>query len=90
MGDEDEAPEYGTRTMQRMGARTQTAGADVLRVVRGGSWFYPQYHSRAASRFRDFPSSRSDGRGFRVVFGAPHLPVALAPVPAARSGAEGA
>ncbi len=47
------------------------AGDDVLRVVRGGSWYYPQDDARCAFRRRLPPGSRYDGLGFRVVLRPP-------------------
>jgi hypothetical protein len=35
-------------------------------VIRGGSWSYAAANSRAAFRSTVDPSSRSDGRGFRL------------------------
>ena len=37
------------------------------RVIRGGSWSFPEKESRSANRWRDFPTRRSDDTGFRVV-----------------------
>ena len=37
------------------------------RVIRGGGWSFPPKESRAASRWRDFASRRSDDTGFRLV-----------------------
>lgn len=37
------------------------------RVIRGGAWSFPAAEARTASRWRDFPSRRSDDTGFRVV-----------------------
>jgi formylglycine-generating enzyme required for sulfatase activity len=45
-------------------AAPETAGC--LRVVRGGSWDYYAWFSRAAVRDRDGPARRTDFRGFRV------------------------
>ena len=40
--------------------------AASLRVARGGGWFYYGGHCRAASRFRDPPSSRNSNLGLRL------------------------
>ena len=37
------------------------------RVFRGGDWYFSASSCRSASRGRDYPSSRSDCRGFRIV-----------------------
>lgn len=37
------------------------------RVIRGGSWTFTPKEIRSANRWRDFPQSRSDDTGFRVV-----------------------
>jgi formylglycine-generating enzyme required for sulfatase activity len=42
------------------------AGNDVQRVLRGGTWYYPQ-RPRCAERDWGIPGSRSRGYGFRVV-----------------------
>ena len=38
---------------------------DVLRVVRGGSWYYDDSYLRSAVRFRDAPTDVNDYVGFR-------------------------
>ena len=43
------------------------AGTDVLRVVRGGSWFTGWDFARCAVRYGDFPNDRYFNPGFRVV-----------------------
>ncbi|MGH7947405.1 MAG: formylglycine-generating enzyme family protein, partial [Opitutaceae bacterium] len=43
------------------------AGNDVLRVVRGGSWYLNRDYARCAFRLRLQPDDRSDDFGFRVV-----------------------
>ncbi len=53
------------------GREDETAGPDVLRVVRGGSWYYNQRDARCASRLRYHPDLRDDDLGFRVVLAPP-------------------
>ena len=43
------------------------AGGEVLRVVRGGSWFNPRVDARCAYRGRFLPDARYHDLGFRVV-----------------------
>lgn len=38
----------------------------TMRILRGGSWADPAWGVRAADRYRDFPSTRCMGIGFRV------------------------
>ncbi|MGZ8219952.1 NACHT domain-containing protein [Methylomagnum sp.] len=45
----------------------QTAGDNVLRVVRGGAWDVHRVDSRCACRYWDRPVARYDDLGFRVV-----------------------
>jgi formylglycine-generating enzyme required for sulfatase activity len=49
------------------GREDLTAGDDVHRVVRGGSFRDLVIHARAAARYGYYPSSRNDFIGFRVV-----------------------
>jgi toxoflavin biosynthesis protein ToxD len=48
------------------GRENLEAGDNVARVVRGGSFQNTEENVRAARRFRDQPTSRSDFVGFRV------------------------
>ena len=43
------------------------AGYDVLRVLRGGSWYAHRDRARCAARYWSPPGSRSGHLGFRVV-----------------------
>ena len=48
------------------GRENLEVGGDVLRVVRGGSFFYNQNDVRCACRVGDFPNSGAYRYGFRV------------------------
>jgi iron(II)-dependent oxidoreductase len=43
---------------------------DVLRVLRGGAFYYDLYYARCASRDGNYPGSRIRLNGFRVVVSA--------------------
>ena len=45
--------------------------ANVLRIIRGGSWDNPTGNVRCAIRFRDLPLDRNLDIGFRLVSGSP-------------------
>lgn len=45
------------------------SSGSVLRVLRGGSWFYPSRYLRSAYRHRSSPINRYDYFGFRVASG---------------------
>lgn len=60
-------PAFGYPYVAGDGQEDQTAGTDVLRVVRGGSWYSFQWVVRAADRSRFLPDSRYVGLGFRCV-----------------------
>jgi formylglycine-generating enzyme required for sulfatase activity len=49
------------------GRENLEAGSDVMRVLRGGSWFYDQRYARCASRYRSIPGGFGNLVGFRVV-----------------------
>ena len=49
------------------GRENPEAGLVTHRVMRGGSWSSYRSHTRCAYRFRNFPSVRWDGFGFRLV-----------------------
>jgi formylglycine-generating enzyme required for sulfatase activity len=67
-GSDWEKPEfpypYDARDQRR---EDPEAAAKVLRVLRGGSWNLLRDFARCAFRLRDFPDSRVDDLGFRVV-----------------------
>ncbi len=50
-----------------MPSDTEIDESAAWRVVRGGSWYDPQFNARAASCHSDYPSVRSNDYGFRVV-----------------------
>ena len=49
------------------GREEESAGRDVLRVLRGGSFYNSADAVRVGRRDRDIPRYRNNGRGFRVV-----------------------
>jgi len=70
-GDDEMIPGYAYPYDASDGREDLTAGSDVHRVVRGGSWYYYDFLARAAYRFRFGPGSRAFYVGFRVVRSAP-------------------
>jgi len=54
------------------------------RVIRGGNWFLMGRYCRAADRMHDFPGSKADSLGFRVVL-APLRPGVIPPWEGAKS-----
>lgn len=65
-------PDFKYPYNSRDGRENLKAGDDVLRVLRGGSFFNGSRHVRAACRFRYNPNNWDDYLGFRVVL-APRL-----------------
>jgi formylglycine-generating enzyme required for sulfatase activity len=59
-------PDYGYPYLAADGREKLTAGTDVLRVLRGGSFLNNEKNVRAAIRFGYFPVSRDRNLGFRV------------------------
>ena len=49
----------------------EAAGPEVLRVLRGGSWYNGQWYARCACRLRRDPGSGLNDLGFRVVLAPP-------------------
>ncbi|MBV7337267.1 SUMF1/EgtB/PvdO family nonheme iron enzyme [Chloroflexi bacterium TSY] len=66
-GSEFMQPEYGYPYDSTDGREDQTASKHVFRVLRGGSFHQHYGGVRCAYRFRQHPSFRYDGIGFRVV-----------------------
>ena len=66
------APDFKYPYNSRDGRESLKAGDDVLRVLRGGSFYVVSQYVRAAFRRRDLPLLRSGYYGFRVVL-APRL-----------------
>jgi formylglycine-generating enzyme required for sulfatase activity len=48
------------------GRENAGAGADVLRVMRGGSWFDQRNYARCAARRRGLPDGLWSSMGFRL------------------------
>jgi formylglycine-generating enzyme required for sulfatase activity len=59
-------PSFGYPYDPSDGQEDLSAGRDVLRVLRGGSWGGSQRGARCALRLRYFPVNRDLGLGFRV------------------------
>ena len=60
-------PEFTYPYFDRLQERENLkAGREILRVLRGGSWFSGSRFARCAVRSWDYPVLRSYGRGFRV------------------------
>ena len=65
-GRDEERAEFSYPYDPADGREDASAGADVLRVVRGGSWHRSDVLARAAFRYFDLPSTRYSNYGFRL------------------------
>ncbi len=70
-GTDPDTPDFGYPYRHNDGREEAEATADVLRIVRGGSWSSAARYARCAYRSGYGPDSRSNSLGFRVVL-APH------------------
>lgn len=66
-GSDRQKPEFSYPYDANDGREDMRAGNDVRRVVRGGSWYDRDHNVRCAVRCRDYPNSRRDLFGFRVM-----------------------
>jgi formylglycine-generating enzyme required for sulfatase activity len=70
-GTEIEQPDFGYPYVPSDGREDETAGDNVRRVVRGGSWDINRRNARCAYRLRYLPYNRDNYAGFRVVLAPP-------------------
>jgi formylglycine-generating enzyme required for sulfatase activity len=73
-GSTTKGPDFCYPYVPEDGREDVLAGPEVLRVVRGGSWYGDQRHARCACRGYGSPSGRYDHIGFRVVVALPISP----------------
>ncbi len=66
-GKDWDSPDYKYPYAADDGRENLEAGDDVLRVLRGGSWYDDRKRVRCAFRARNYPNSYYDYNGFRVV-----------------------
>ncbi|MFN8444408.1 MAG: SUMF1/EgtB/PvdO family nonheme iron enzyme [Caldilineaceae bacterium] len=66
-GKDGSKPEFGYPYKAGDGRENLSAGNDVYRLLRGGSWSYNPSYVRGACRNRSDPDDRDDDFGFRVV-----------------------
>jgi formylglycine-generating enzyme required for sulfatase activity len=60
-------PAFGYPYRADDGREDASAGDEVARVVRGGSWDFNRFNARCAARGRDYPDLSYRGLGFRCV-----------------------
>jgi len=65
-GTDMKEPAYGYPYDPADGREETEAGNGVLRVLRGGAFFYDSLYARAAHRVKSYPDYRVRTRGFRV------------------------
>jgi formylglycine-generating enzyme required for sulfatase activity len=65
-GTDMKEPAYGYPYDPDDGREETEAGHGVLRVLRGGAYFYDAFYARAAHRVKSYPDYRVRTRGFRV------------------------
>jgi len=70
-GEDPQSPSFLYPYRPDDGRENVLAGAEALRVVRGGSWVYDQWNARCACRLRYSPHDRGFDLGFRVVVAPP-------------------
>ena len=68
-GEDSSEPTFKYPYIATDGRENLKAPNDVLRVLRGGSWYFTDYGARVARRDRDLPDLMLDSNGFRVVVG---------------------
>jgi formylglycine-generating enzyme required for sulfatase activity len=72
-GESISKPEFGYPYNPGDGREDLEAGQGVLRVLRGGAFFYRARLVRCASRLRNYPDPRYDRYGFRILASPVHL-----------------